>query len=97
VNIKKMMKQAQQMQERLQREVAELTCEGSAGGGMVTVQMRGTKEVTQVRIAPEVIDPGDPEMLQDLILAALHEAGRKVDAQLQEKMGDLGPGLGLPG
>jgi DNA-binding YbaB/EbfC family protein len=97
VNIKKMLKQAQAMQEKLQQEVNEMSCEGTAGGGMVTVVMRGTKEVTEVRITPEVIDPEDPEMLQDLVLAAFNDACRKVDDAVQEKMGGMGAGLGLPG
>lgn len=97
MNLQKMMQQAQQMQEKLQREIAEMTCEGSAGGGMVTLTMSGNKEVSSVRIAPEVIDPEDPEMLQDLIVAAFNDAARKVDEQVQEKVGGLGSGLGLPG
>jgi len=97
VNIKKMMKQAQQMQEKLQREIAELTVEGSAGGGMVTVVMSGNKEIGEVRIAREAVDPDDVEMLQDLVQAAFNDASRKVDETVQEKMGGLGAGLGIPG
>ena len=97
MNIKKMLKQAQAMQEKLQHEVGDLTREGTAGGGMVTIVIRGTKEVTEVRIARDVIDPDDPEMLQDLVLAAFNDACRKVDEAVQEKMGGLGAGLGLPG
>jgi DNA-binding YbaB/EbfC family protein len=97
VNIKKMLKQAQAMQTKLQEEVQEMTLEGSAGGGMVTIVMRGTKEVTEVRVSPEVIDPEDPEMLQDLILAAFNDVARKIDDAVQEKMGGMGAGLGIPG
>ena len=97
MNIKKMMKQAQEMQHRFQQEMEEMTCEGSAGGGMVAVVMRGTKEVVEVRLAREVVDPDDLEMLQDLVVAAVNEAGRKVDEAVQQRMGSLGAGLGPPG
>ena len=97
MNLKKMMKQAQEMQQRVQEELAAMTQEGTAGGGMVTVVMRGTKEVMEVRISRDVVDPDDVEMLQDLIVAAVAEATRKVDEALQEKMGGLGAGLGIPG
>ncbi len=97
MNIKKMLKQAQAMQTKLQEEVQEMTLEGSAGGGMVTIVMRGTKEVTEVRISPDVIDPEDPEMLQDLIVAAFNDVARKIDEAVQEKMGGMGAGLGIPG
>jgi len=97
VNIKKMMKQAQEMQRRVEEEVATMTQEGTAGGGMVTAVVRGNKEVVEVRIARDVVNPDDVEMLQDLVVAAVNEAGRKVDEALQEKLGGLGSGLGLPG
>jgi DNA-binding YbaB/EbfC family protein len=97
VNIKKMMKQAQEMQRRMEEEVAQITQQGSAGGGMVTAVMRGNKELVEVRIAPEVVTPDDLEMLQDLIVAAVNDAGRRVDETIQEKLGGLGAGLGLPG
>ena len=97
MNLKKMMKQAQEMQAQVQQQMSEMTQEGTAGGGMVTVLMRGTKEVTEVRISSDVVDPDDVEMLQDLIVAAVAEATRKVDEALQEKMGGLGAGLGIPG
>ena len=97
MNLKKMMKQAQEMQAQVQQQMSEMTQEGTAGGGMVTVVMRGTKEVMEVRISRDVVDPDDVEMLQDLIVAAVAEATRKVDEALQEKMGGLGAGLGIPG
>jgi len=97
VNIKKMMKQAQEMQRRVEEEVAAMTQEGTAGGGMVTAVVRGNKELIEVRIARDVVNPDDVEMLQDLVVAAVNEAGRKVDEALQEKLGGLGSGLGLPG
>jgi DNA-binding YbaB/EbfC family protein len=97
MNIQKMMKQAAQMQERLQRELAALEVEAAAGGGMVTVRMNGHKQLLAVTIEREVLDPADPEMLQDLIVAAFNEANRKVDEAMQEKMGSLAGGMGLPG
>ncbi len=93
MNIQKLMKQAQQMQERMQRELAELVVEAAAGGGMVKVRMSGHKQVLAVEIDPEVIDPQDPGMLQDLVLAAVNEAGRKVDETMQAKMGAFSGGL----
>lgn len=93
-NMQAMMKQAQQMQQRMQEEVAKIKVEGSAGGGMVTVGMDGQKNVLSVKIDPEVA--GDVEMLQDLVLAACNEAVKKVDAETQSKMSGLMGGLGLP-
>ena len=93
MNIQKLMKQAQQMQEKMQRELAELVVEATAGGGMVAVQMSGHKALLTVRIDPEVMDPADPVMLQDLILAAVNEATRKVDEAMQSKLGAFSGGL----
>jgi DNA-binding YbaB/EbfC family protein len=93
-NMQQMMKQAQQMQEKLQQEVALIRVEGSAGGGMVTVKMDGHKNVLGVKIDPEVA--GDVEMLQDMVTAACNEAARKVDEESQKKMGGLLGGMGLP-
>jgi len=96
-NIRQLMKQAQEMQERMQRELAELVVEASVGGGMVTVKMSGHKQLVSVKLDPEVIDPEDSETLEDLILAAVNEAGRQVDEELQSKMGSLAGGMpGLP-
>src|ERR1700687_2836550 len=78
-SMQKLMKQAQQMQERLQRELAETVVEASVGGGMVTVKMSGHKQLVSVKIDPEVMDKDDPSMLEDLIVAAVNEAGRKVE------------------
>jgi len=89
-----MMKKAEQMQKQLQEEIAQIRVEASAGGGMVTVNMDGKKNVTGVKIDPEVA--GDVEMLQDMVLAAFNEASKKVDDATQEKMGGLLGGLGLP-
>jgi DNA-binding YbaB/EbfC family protein len=97
VNIQQMMKQAQQMQERLQKQMAELRVEASAGGGMVTVVLNGAKQIQAVKIDPEVISKDDVEMLQDMILAAVNDAQRKVDEELAQKMGGMIPGLRIPG
>ena len=92
-----MMKQAQQMQERLQKQMAELRVEGNAGGGMVTVVINGAKQVQSLKIDPEVVSKDDVEMLQDLVTAAVNEAARKVDEAVQEKIGGLTGGMKLPG
>lgn len=93
-NMQSMMKQAQQMQERMQEEVAQIRVEASAGGGMVSVKMDGHKNMIAVKIDPEVA--GDVEMLQDMIVAACHEAVKKIDEETKLKMGGLLGGLGLP-
>ena len=93
MNIQKMLKQAQQMQERMQRELGELVVEASAGGGMVTAKMNGHKVLLGVTIDPEVLDPKDPAMLQDLVLAAVNEAARKVDEAMQSRLGAMTGGL----
>jgi nucleoid-associated protein EbfC len=89
--IQQMMKQAQQMQERLQREMAVLTVEATAGGGMVTVSVNGAKQLLSVKIDPEVVSKDDIEMLQDLIVAAVNDAHRKADEEMQKKMGGMLP------
>jgi DNA-binding YbaB/EbfC family protein len=97
VNIQQMMKQAQQMQERLQQQMAELRVEGNAGGGMVTVIVNGAKQVQSLKIDPEVLKE-DVGMLQDLIVAAINDAHRKADEEMSQKMGGmLPPGMKLPG
>ncbi|MFL6352193.1 MAG: YbaB/EbfC family nucleoid-associated protein [Bryobacteraceae bacterium] len=93
-NMQSMMKQAQQMQQKLQEQVAAIRVEASAGGGMVTVKMDGQKNVLGVTIDPEVA--GDVEMLQDMMMAAFNEAAKKVDDEAQSKMGGMLGGLGLP-
>jgi DNA-binding YbaB/EbfC family protein len=97
MNIQSMMKQAQQMQERLQKQMAEMRVEATAGGGMVTVVVNGTKQVQSVTIDPEVVSKDDVEMLQDMIVAAVNDAGRKVDEQLGQSMSGLMGGLKIPG
>lgn len=98
MDLRKMMQQAQALQEKLQSEVAALEVKTAVGGGMVEVTMDGHKQLRAVKIDPDVIDPTDPEMLQDLILAAVNDASRKVDEEVKSKVGGLAPGLsGLPG
>jgi hypothetical protein len=93
-NMQSIMKQAQQMQERLKEEINQVRVEASAGGGMVTVKMDGQKNLLGVKIDPEVA--GDVEMLQDLVLAASNEATKKVDEAVQQKTSGLLGGMGLP-
>ena len=88
-----MMKQAQEMQERLKKQMAELRVEATAGGGMVTVTVNGTKQLESITLDPEVVSKDDVEMLQDLILAAINDAHRKVDEHLQKSMGGMMPGM----
>jgi DNA-binding YbaB/EbfC family protein len=93
-NMQQMMQQAQRMQEKLQEEIARVKVEATAGGGMVTVQMDGQKNLLSVKIDPEVA--GDVEMLQDLIVAAVSEGIKKVDDEIKQKMGGMLGGMGLP-
>lgn len=93
MNIQKMLQQAQKMQARLQEEMERLEVEASAGGGMVTARMNGRKQLVALAVQPKAVDPDDVEMLQDLVLAAVNEAARRVDEALEAKMGSLG----LPG
>src|SRR6266478_9606381 len=93
MNIQQMMKQAQEMQERLQKQMAELRVEGNAGGGMVTVVVNGAKQIQSVTIDPEVVSKDDVGMLQDLIVAAVNDAQRKAEEELAKSMGGPG-GLG---
>ncbi len=93
-NMQNMMRQAQQMQEKMQQEVALIRVEATAGGGMITVKMDGQKNLLSVKIDPEVA--GDVEMIQDMIVAACGEAVKQVEAQIQQKMGGMLGGMGLP-
>jgi DNA-binding YbaB/EbfC family protein len=89
-----MMQQAQRMQEKMQQEIALIKVEATAGGGMVTVGMDGQKNLLSVKIDPEAA--GDVEMLQDMILAAVSEAVKKVDGETKQKMSGMLGGMGLP-
>ena len=93
-NMQQMMRQAQQMQEKMAQDIAQIKVTATAGGGMVTVAMDGQKNLLSVKIDPEVA--GDVEMLQDMIVAACSEAVKKVDEQSQSKMGGMLGGMGLP-
>ena len=90
-----MMKQAQAMQQKMQKEMDELRIEASAGGGVVTVEMKGNHEIIALKIDPEAVKEGDVEMLQDMIVAAVNEGNRKVGEAMKGKLGGmLPPGLG---
>ena len=93
MDIRAMMKQAQKMQEQLQKDMEELRVEATSGGGMVTVVTNGAKQVISLKIDPEVVSKEDVEMLEDLILAAINDAHRKADDQLKKKVGGMMPGL----
>lgn len=99
-NMQQMMKQMQKMQKQMQKiqeELKEKTVEGTAGGGMVTITLNGHKELVAVKIDPEVVDPDDVEMLEDLIMAAMNDAMKKVEELIQQDMGKLTGGLNIPG
>jgi DNA-binding YbaB/EbfC family protein len=97
MNMQQLMKQAQQMQEQLQKQMEATVVEATAGGGMITVKMNGQKQLLSIQIDPEVFTGGDKDMLQDLILAAVNEGIRKVDEALQGQLGNLTGGLKIPG
>lgn len=99
-NMNKMLKQAQKMQQdmaKLQEELEERTVEASAGGGAVTVVASGKKEIREIKINPEVVDPDDVEMLEDLVLAAVNEAMRKAEEMVSSEMAKITGGMNLPG
>jgi DNA-binding YbaB/EbfC family protein len=91
-----MMVKAQEMQRQMQQKMQELIVEASAGGGSVSVRMNGAKQVVSVKIEPELLSGGDVEMLQDMVTAAVNEAGRQVDQAMQSQLGGMLGGLGLP-
>lgn len=100
MNINKLMKQAQKMQQEMAKAQEELntsTFESTSGGGMVNVQVNGAKQVLDITIKPEAVDPDDVEMLQDLIIVALNDAFKSVDTETNKKMGKFSGGTGLPG
>jgi hypothetical protein len=97
VNIQQMMKQAQQMQEKLQKQMEATVVEATAGGGMISVKMNGQKQLISIQIDQEVFSGGDKDMLQDLIVAAVNEGIRKVDEAMQSSLGGLTGGLKIPG
>ncbi len=96
-NMQQMMKQAQKMQEELQKQMEQTVIEASTGGEMVSVKMNGNKHLLSIDIDPEVLGSGDREMLQDLIVAAVNEATKRVDEAMQGQLGNLTAGLNIPG
>lgn len=95
MNLQQMMKQAQKMQEQMAKDMDALRVDSSAGGGIIRVEMNGNKEVLTIKIDPEAAS--DVEMLQDLIVAAINECGRKVDEVMHSKLGGALGGLNIPG
>jgi len=96
-DLQKMLKSAQEMQERMQKEMAALRREGSSGGGMVAIVLDGQKNVISLKLDPEVVNKDDVDMLQDMIMAAFRDAAAKVDEELGQRLGSLGAGLKIPG
>lgn len=94
--LQEMMSKAQEMQAQLQQKMASTVIEASSGGGSVTVRMNGQKQVLGIKIEPDIVQAGDVEMLQDMIMAAINEATRKVDAAMQSSLGGMLGGMGLP-
>ncbi len=100
IDMNKLMQQAQQMQQQMaeaQEQLATETVEASAGGGLVTVRATGNGEILAIKIDPKAIDPDDPELLEDMVLAAVNEALRSAQSLAQSKLGAMTGGLGLPG
>ena len=97
MNIGKMMKNLQQMQAKLQEQMETLEVEASSGGGVVSARMSGKKELLGIKLSAEAITPDDPELLEDLIIAAVNEASRKVDDELQELTQGMAGGMNIPG
>ena len=100
MDMNKMLQQVAQMQEQMQKALEELaneTVEASAGGGMVTVKATGALEIVEVKIAAEAIDPDDPDMLADMVVAAVNEAIRSAQSLAEAKLGSAMGGLGGPG
>ncbi len=93
MNMQKLLKQAQEMQDRLQRELVDTFADASVGGGMVSAKMNGHKQLLELRIDPELVDADDPGMLEDLIVAVVNEASRKMDNTLREKIGNMAASL----
>jgi len=97
MDMQRMLKTAKEMQDKLQKEMAEMRAEGSSGGGMVVVVLDGQKRLLSLRLDPEVVSKDDIDMLQDLIMAAFNDAAAKVDEALSRKLGGLTGGLKIPG
>ncbi len=95
--MKKMLQEVQRMQDQLQRDLSEMRVSATAGGGVVTATVNGQKDLLELSIDPDAVDPADIEMLQDLVVAAVNEAARRVDEEVQQKLGGIMGGMGLPG
>ncbi len=95
--MKKMLQEAQRMQDQLQSDLSEMRVSATAGGGVVTATVNGQKDLLELSIDPDAVDPSDVEMLQDLVVAAVNEAARRVDEEVQQKLGGIMGGMGLPG
>jgi DNA-binding YbaB/EbfC family protein len=99
-NINQLMKQAQKMQEEMQKaqeEIGTMEVESTAGGGMIRVKVNGDHQITEIEIQPDAVDPDDIEMLQDLIMAGINEAMRKVDEESSKRMNSVTGGMSMPG
>lgn len=97
MNVEKMMKDLQRMQSKLRDEIETLEVEATSGGGVVTARMNGRKDLVSLTLTAEAITPEDPGMMQDLIIVAINEAGRKIDAEIERKTQSLAGGLKIPG
>ena len=95
--MKKMLQEAQRMQDQLQSDLSEMRVSATAGGGVVTATVNGQKDLLELSMDPDAVDPSDGEMLQDLVVAAVNEAARRVDEEVQQKLGGIMGGMGLPG
>ena len=96
-NLQELMSKAKSQYETLQKKMQETVVEATSGGGTVTVKMDGSKRLLSLRIDPEAVKAGDVEMLQDLVLAAVNEAARKIDGAMQSSLGGMFGGMGIPG
>ncbi len=94
--LQEMMSRAQDMQRQMQQKMQETVVEASSGGGAVTVKMNGAKNVVGVKISQDIVQSGDVEMLQDMVAAAVNEAGRKIDEAMQASLGGMLGGMNLP-
>ncbi|HPR64249.1 MAG TPA: YbaB/EbfC family nucleoid-associated protein [Thermoanaerobaculia bacterium] len=96
MNIKKLMKQAQQMQTHMEEQMSTLEVEGSAGGGAVRVTLNGKKDILSLKIDPQVLSPENGELVEEMVLAAFRDAGEKVDAEMSSMMQGFTGGLPIP-
>ncbi len=97
MNIGKMMKDLQKMQTKMQESLDTLEIEGTSGGGVVTVRMNGKKQLLSLKLAPEAVTPDDTELMEDLLIAAINEAGRRVDEEVERMTQGMTAGLNIPG